>query len=338
VTNFARRRWMVPLIIALFSALILPAVAFAQAPSPLSPASPGASDIASLHNLIMAIAVVIFVIVEGLLLYSVFRFRRRSDSEMPRQIYGSVPVEIAWTVAPAIIVLILMFLTFRTMRTVAEPPPSNTVHVQVVGHQWWWEFRYPDLGIVTANELHVPVGEVVRFELESADVIHSFWVPQLAGKTDAIPGRKTQTWFRADAPGTYQGQCAEFCGAQHGQMRFQVIAEPQETFDAWAEQQAAGPVEVTGELAQQGQDLFFQSACVGCHTIQGTQAQGQTGPNLTHVGSRQTIVADLLENTPENMARWIHNPQEVKPDNLMPNLNLTQEEVDALVAYLQSLK
>lgn len=338
MTNFALRRWVISAIIATLVALVLPIVVLAQAPSPLSPASPGASAIASLHTIIMAIAVVIFVIVEGLLIYSIVRFRRRDESEVPRQIYGSVPVEIAWTVAPAIIVLILMFLTFRTMRTVAEPPPSNTVNVQVVGHQWWWEFRYPDLGIVTANELHVPVGEVVRFELESADVIHSFWVPQLAGKTDAMPGRQTQTWFRVDEAGIYQGQCAEFCGTQHGQMRFQVVAESPEAFDAWAEQQAAGPVEVTDELAQRGQELFVQSACVGCHTIQGTQAQGQTGPNLTHVGSRRTLAAGVLENTPENMARWIRNPQEVKPGNLMPNLNLTQEEVDALVAYLQSLK
>ena len=338
MTIFARRRWIVPLFIAVIVALITPVAASAQPPSPLSPASPNASDIARLHTIIMGIAAVIFVIVEGLLIYSIIRFRRRDESEVPRQIYGSVPVEIAWTVAPAIIVVILMFLTFRTMRSVAEPPPNNTVDVQVVGHQWWWEFRYPDLGIVTANELHVPVGEVVRFELESADVIHSFWVPQLAGKTDAMPGRKTQTWFQADKPGIYQGQCAEFCGTQHGQMRFEVVAESPSEFDAWAEQQAADAAQITGDLAKQGEQIFFQSACVGCHAIQGTNAQGKTGPDLTHVASRRKIAAATLENTPENMAEWIQNPQEAKPGNLMPNLNLAPEEVDALVAYLQNLK
>lgn len=340
MTFFTQHRWVAPLFVAVLAALVFPAAVLAQAPSPLSPASPSASSIANLHNVIMLIALVIFIIVEGLLLYSVVRFRRRDDEEMPRQIYGSVPVEIAWTVAPAIIVIILMILTFRTMRTVAETPSSNTVNVQVVAHQWWWEFRYPDLGIVTANELHVPVGEVARFDLESADVIHSFWVPQLAGKTDAMPGRTTQTWFQADEPGVYQGQCAEFCGAQHGQMRFDVVVESQEDFDAWVEQQTAGPVEVTGDLAQRGEELFFQpqNQCTACHTIQGTAAQGKVGPDLTHLGGRRTIAAGTLENTPENLAEWIRNPQQVKPRNKMPNLDLAPETVDALVAYLQSLK
>jgi len=337
VTRLARHRWLIPLIIAIAIAGIAPAAVFAQPPSPLSPASSNAADIVRLHTIIMAIAAVIFVIVEGLLLYSAFRYRRRDDAEIPRQIYGSVPVEVAWTIAPAIIVVILMILTVRTMRTVAEPP-AGTLDVQVVGHQWWWEFRYPDLGVVTANELHVPVGEVARFELTSADVVHSFWTPQLAGKTDAMPGRTTRTWFRATEPGVYQGQCAEFCGAQHAQMRFLVIVESQSDFEAWTQQQAAAPVSVTADQAKQGETLFFQSACVGCHTIQGTNAQAKTGPDLTHVGSRRTIAADTLDNTPENMAKWIQNPQAIKPGALMPNLNLAPQDVDALVAYLQSLK
>lgn len=337
MTSSTVRRWIAPLFVAVLTACAFPLAVSAQSPSPLSPASPGAADISHLHTIVMLIAVVIFVIVEGLLVYSVFRFRRRDEAEVPRQVYGSVPVEIAWTVAPAIIVVILMILTLRTMRTVAEPPPG-TRNVQVVGHQWWWEFRYPDPGIVTANELHVPVGEVIRFELESADVIHSFWVPQLAGKTDAIPGRQTRTWFRATQPGVYQGQCAEFCGREHAQMRFQVIVQSPSDFEAWAKQQAAGPVEVTDKLARQGKDIFFQSACVGCHTIQGTAAQGKTGPNLTHVGSRKTLAAGTIENTPENMARWIQNPDAVKPGVLMPNLHLSSDQVAALVAYLQSLK
>jgi cytochrome c oxidase subunit 2 len=285
----------------------------------------------------MAIAVVIFVIVEGLLLYSVVRFRRQDEAEVPRQLYGSLPVEIAWTTAPAIIVVGLMILTFRTMREVHAPPPG-TIDVQVIGHQWWWEFRYPDLGIVTANELHVPAGEVVRFEIDSADVLHSFWVPQLAGKSDAFPGRKTTAWFIAEQPGVYQGKCAEFCGTQHAEMRFLVIAESPSEFEAWAKQQAAGPTQVTDDLAREGERIFFQSACIGCHTIQGTAAQGKTGPDLTHVSSRKILAAGRLEHTPENIAAWIQNPQAIKPGNLMPDLNLDSQSVDALAAYLESLK
>ncbi len=338
--SFASRRRVILAIGAVLLALGFPAAVFAQPPSPLSPASSSARDILQLHNIIMGIAVVIFVIVEGLLVYSIIRFRRRDEAEVPRQIYGSVPVEIAWTVAPAIVVVILMILTFRTMRTAAQPPSvaQNPLNVQVVGHQWWWEFRYPDQGIVTANELHVPVGRPISFQIESADVIHSFWVPRLAGKVDAMPGRRTRTSFTVDEPGTYQGQCAEFCGAQHANMRFLVIAQPESEFQVWANQQAAGPVEATDDLAQRGRETFFQSACVGCHAIQGTKAQGKAGPDLTHIGSRRTLAAGLLDNTPENMARWIANPQEIKPGNKMPNQNLSQEQVDALVAYLQSLK
>lgn len=341
---FMRWKWAVvliaPVLVAVALAVALPATALAQqppVPSPLQPVSPNAASIARLHNIIMAIALVIFLIVEALLIYSVIRFRERDPDEVPRQIYGSVPVEVAWTVAPAIVVVILMILTFRTMRTVAQAP-QGTLDVQVTGHQWWWEFTYPDQGIVTAGELHVPVGEVVRLQLGSADVIHSFWPPQLAGKTDAMPGRTTHMWFRGTEIGVYQGHCAEFCGAQHANMRFLVVVESQADFDAWVAQHTAGPSEIASDAAQRGQEIFMQSACVGCHTIEGTNAQGQTGPNLTHVGSRMTLAGGLLENTPENMAAWIQNPQAIKPDNLMPNLALPVDQVDALVAYLQGLE
>lgn len=340
VRSLARLRWIAPLLMAIALAVALPALAFAQqppVPSPLRPVSPNAASIVQLHTIIMGIALVIFLIVEGLLIYSIIRFRQRDEDEVPRQIYGSVPVEIAWTVAPSIVVVILMILTFRTMRTIAEVP-EGTIDVQVMGHQWWWEFTYPDHGIVTASELHVPVDEVVRLELGSADVVHSFWPPQLAGKTDAMPGRVTRMWFRPTETGVYQGQCAEFCGAQHANMRFLVVVESRADFDAWVAQQTAGTADITADPAQRGEEIFMQSACVGCHAIEGTNAQGQTGPNLTHVGSRRTLAGGLLDNTPENMAAWIENPQGVKPGNLMPNLELTAEEVDALVVYLQSLE
>ncbi|MGH2350349.1 MAG: cytochrome c oxidase subunit II, partial [Chloroflexota bacterium] len=212
-----------------------------------------------------------------------------------------------------------------------------------IGHQWWWEFQYPELGVTTANELHIPVGVPINLELESADVIHSFWVPHLAGKTDAIPGRVNRLWFLADEPGTYNGQCAEFCGIEHALMRMLVIAESQSEFDAWVRNERSIPAFAATPTAQdslvtRGAQLFANGVCITCHTIRGTAAQGKVGPELTHVGSRQTIAANTLPNTPEGLERWLRNPQAVKPGNLMPNLNLSDEDIDALVAYLQSLK
>lgn len=332
--------WIVRLVSSFLAIALLPSVALADPPSPLNPASEVARDIADLFWITFGIATVIFILVEGLLLYAIIRFRRRKPEVIPPKIHGSTPVEIAWTAAPALLLLIVFVLMVRTMGATAAPPaepPAEAIRVKVTSHQWWWEFQYPELGIITANELHVPVGKPIVFELTSADVIHSFWAPQLAGKTDNIPGQTTTMWFQADQPGIYGGRCAEFCGAQHANMLFQVIAEPAEQFAQWVTQQQARPAAATGEAAK-GEQLFMTGACFTCHTIDGTAAQGIIGPNLTHLGSRRTIAAGVMENTPDNLARWLADPQAVKPLNKMPKLNLSQDDVNALVQYLSSLK
>lgn len=329
-------RWL-PVIILLALAVLIPDRASAQPPSPLSPASTEARTIADLFTIVFWVALGVFVIVEGLLVYSVIRFRRRTaDEDIPMQIHGSTPVEVAWTIAPAIIVAVILLLTLRSMRTLYTPP-SGTINVEVIGHQWWWEFRYPDLGITTANELHIPVGEPVSLKIEAADVIHSFWVPELGGKTDAIPGHTNQAWIKATQAGVYKGQCAEFCGTEHALMRLEVVASPSEQFQQWVKGQQAPPAAPSGDAAR-GQQALVAGSCAGCHTIQGTAAQGQVGPNLTHFASRQTFAGASLENTPENLARWLNDPQALKPGTLMPKLGLSQETINDLVAYLESLK
>jgi cytochrome c oxidase subunit 2 len=227
----------------------------------------------------------------------------------------------------------------RALFAASAPPAGEEVlPIQVTGHQWWWTFAYPTLGVVTANELHVPIGRAVQVHLRSADVIHSFWVPRLAGKMDVIPNQENRMWFKADRPGIYFGQCAEFCGVSHAHMGFRVVAQTAADFAAWVQtQQQPAPVP-TDPPAVHGAQLFLQRGCLACHTISGTPAQGTVGPNLTHVGSRQTLAAGVLANTPDNLARWLRDPQAVKPASLMPNLALDDASIGALVAYLHGLK
>jgi cytochrome c oxidase subunit 2 len=317
----------------------------AGAPTALSPASSNATLIYNLILVIFGIAAVVFVVVEGVLIYSVVRFSRRPADEQPSQVEGNRRLEIAWTVAPAIVLAIVFVVSARTLwllsyRPTLTPGTSSdpqALHVHVVGHQWWWEFDYPDLKIVTASELHVPVGAVVDLSLTSVDVIHSFWVPQLGGKMDVIPGHDNQTWFQATQPGTYHGQCAEFCGVEHADMRFDVVVESPDQFQAWVKQQQSPLPPMAGDAAQ-GEQIFLNGACVGCHTIDGTKAQGKIGPNLTHFATRQIFAGGVLKNTPDNLATWLADPQKVKPGNLMPNLHLSTQQIDALVAYLESTK
>jgi cytochrome c oxidase subunit II len=326
------------LLVVLFVLLALPLSGCSSTQSILEPATSNARQVTGLFYTIFFVALAIFVIVEGLLVYFVIRYQRRANTQMPEQVHGNTPVEIAWTLAPALILAVVFVLTVRTMSDVsASAQPTPTVNVTVIGHQWWWEFQYPDLGIVTANDLHVPVGEVVGITLESDNVIHSFWVPELTGKTDVVPGHQNKTWLRAEAPGDYNGQCAEFCGSQHAHMLLHVVAQSRADFDAWVKNQLSTPPLPTGDAAQ-GAAVFAKSACVGCHTIAGTKAQGKVGPNLTHFGSRLSIAAGTLPNTPLNLTMWLRNPQAIKPENDMPNLGLSNSDVQALVAYLESLK
>ncbi|MFO7168776.1 MAG: cytochrome c oxidase subunit II [Chloroflexota bacterium] len=305
----------------------------------------------------------VFVVVEGLLIYTVLRFRRRSNA-IPAQIHGNTRIEILWTIAPALIVLVIAVLTFRTQMLTAELTinPQNPVEVTAVGHQWWFEFRYPGLGeggedLVTASDMYIPVGRPVRVTLQGADVIHNFWVPKLAGKTYMIPGKTNYLAFTAAQPGIYRAVCAEFCGEAHALMRFRVIAVPEDEFQRWVEQRAVPPSAaapgsltvggLTGDPAR-GQEIFLdpRRQCISCHAVDGTEARGVIGPNLTYYGSRLTIAAGILPYSPENLSDWLHRAYEIKPGNLMSRVitpqwidaNLSEQDIADLVAYLDSMK
>jgi cytochrome c oxidase subunit 2 len=320
----------------------------AQSPSILDPASPNAAELSDLYLLIFYIGVAVFVLVEGLILYAVVKFRRKSPADMPDQVHGNTNVEIAWTVTPAVIVLALAAFSHRALVETFRPP-ADALTIEVNGHQWWWEFGYPPaveggVGFQTATELVVPVGRPVVLNLDSVDVVHSFWVPQLAGKTDAIPGERdggygqTRVWFVPDEEGTFEGQCAEFCGTQHAGMRLLVQVVSVAEYEAWHARMSAPAGAVTGAAAT-GLDLLTQKGCQGCHRVEGVPAMiGVVGPNLTHVGSRSRLAGGVIDNTPENLRAWIADPQAVKPGTLMPDLALTPEEVDAVAAYLESLQ
>ena len=309
-----------------------------------SPISTPAYRINDVAILVLVISLGIFMVVAGLLAFAVVRFRRlrADDDSEPPQVYGSDPIEFAWTVAPFLIVFVLALATTRTIYEVqAVTKPPGALDVSVIGHQWWWEFRYPDLGVVTANELHVPVSDPADptptfLRLESADVVHSFWVPQLAGKTDVIPNRVNEMWIDPQAAGLYLGQCAEFCGTQHARMLLRVYVHPRAEFDAWIATQKAAAVQENSVAA--GRRVFETTACVNCHSVDGTIATGRFGPDLTHLMSRDTIAAGAARNTVENLRLWVDQPDAIKPGALMPAMKLEHEDLDQLVAYLASLR
>jgi cytochrome c oxidase subunit 2 len=308
-------------------------------PSIFQPLSPPAHEIHSLSLLLFGICGAIFVIVAGLLIYSIVRFRARPgdvDREPP-QVYGSNQIELAWTVIPTLIVFVLFLVTTRTLIAIENAtPPADALHVRVIGHQWWWEFRYPDQGVITANELHVPLGRATFLTLESADVVHSFWIPQLNGKTDVIPNQINRMWFQPTVAGTYLGQCAEYCGTQHARMMLRVVAHPAQEFDAWvADQQQPAAAEAS---ASSGRDLFQTVACINCHRIGGTVADGVFGPDLTHLMSRDTIAAGAAANTADALRAWITDPDTIKPGALMPAMKLADNDIKEIVAYLTTLK
>lgn len=321
--------------------LLAPAIARAAPGSPFTPGSPQARSISDLFWFLLAIAALIFLLVEGLLIYILVRYRARADTPPgePSQIAGSTRLEIIWTVIPTVLLVIVFVLMVPVLTTTAAPAPGSLT-VTAVGHQWWWEYRYPDLGVVMANELHIPVGEPVRVQLQSTDVIHSFWIPRLNGKTDMVPGRTNVTQLQAQQAGTYLGQCAEFCGLQHAGMLIRLIAQPRAEFDAWvAQQRQARPTPPAGAGQQTlGRKVFTDNTCGNCHAIQGTAANGKAAPDLTHVGSRQTLAAGLLGNNLDTMTRWLRDPQAIKPGANMPKFSLTDDELAALAAYLEGLK
>lgn len=325
------------------------------------PVSPPAESIRNLSVLVLAITGFIFVAVEGILIYSIVRFRRRAaigvapgaDAEPP-QVYGSKPIEIAWTAAPALVVFVLVLVSARTLWEVNVPPPQprdgdNTLFVTVVGRQWWWEYTYDHyngrkLGFTTANELHVPASEEsvarpVYLTLKSADVDHSFWVPRLGGKTDCIPGRINSMWFQTDRHGLYVGQCAEYCGTQHANMLIRVVVDSPSGFESWLANEQQPAVEDPDAAA--GRSAFLGQSCVNCHRVRGTSAQGEYAPDLTHLMKRQTLASgmvDMVKNPRANLRDWIADPQKIKPGCLMPAFGLSDRERDAIVRYLLTLR
>jgi cytochrome c oxidase subunit II len=297
-----------------------------------------ARAILHVYSIVTWLTAIIGVLVFVALFVTLVRFRARpGDTTLPQQIRGHTLLEIAWTIAPALALLVIAIPTIQVVfRTQSAATPPDALQVTVRGWQWWWEFRYPQLDLVTANELHLPAGRPVVLRLDGPDVIHSFWIPHLGGKRDVIPGRLNQITLTPERPGEYWGQCAEFCGASHANMGMRAIVQTAADFDAWVAQQRAAPAEAAGPAAA-GKAVFAGSACVGCHTIKGVSA-GILGPDLTHFGSRGMLAAGMWPNTPENVAEWVKDPQRLKPGVKMPALGLTDDQAKAIAAYLTSLK
>jgi cytochrome c oxidase subunit II len=312
-------------------------------PSIFAPASTPAREINQISHFVLLMTGTIFVVVAGLLTYVIIKYKARGTAEQhePAQVYGSTQVELAWTVIPVLIVVVLFLTTARIIFAIQDAPePKSALDVTVVGHQFWWEFRYPKLGIVTANELHVPVSspalsEPTYLRLLSADTDHSFWVPQLAGKTDLIPNHPNQMWIDPQYPGLYVGQCAQFCGVEHALMLLRVYVDTPEQFAAWVKNQQQPGVQDAKVAA--GRHIFETEACMNCHTVTGTVAKGTFGPDLTHLMSRATIAAGAASNTPDNLRSWIRDPNQFKPGALMPAMQLSDEQINELVAYLSTL-
>lgn len=305
--------------------------------STLSPTSDFGHSIDHLFRGIFWWAVGVFIVVEGILLFSIVRFRQREGAPAPVQHHGHTTLEIAWTLAPALILVFIAVPTVRTIFSTAVIPP-DALKVQVIGHQWWWEYRYPDLGIVTANEMHVPVGRPVAVDITSNDVIHAWWTPKLGGKRDAIPNHHNTIEFTADSVGEYMGQCVEFCGASHANMRLRTFVDTDSAFQAWVTTQKTVPAApAKGSPEEAGRAAFMKYGCIACHTVAGFSA-GPIGPNLTHVGSRTMIAGSTMMNTEQHLRDWIGNPPGMKPGSMMPNMHVSAADLSSLITYLQSLK
>ena len=305
---------------------------FATMPATLDPSGSPAREIAELWWLLVALGAIPFVVVVVALIVGL---RRRPPDGPPtgrRWLIGG------GVVLPAVLIVVVLVATIASMRAVSGAPADDAVTIEVVGHRWWWEVHYPDEQVVTANEVHIPAERDVVLELRSADVIHSFWVPDLAGKMDLLPERANTLVLDADRPGRYEGACAEFCGIQHANMGLVVVAHDEEGFAAWLEEQRRPAAEPTGDLEVRGEELFTSEGCANCHNVAGTGADGDDGPDLTHVASRDTIAAGALDNTAPDLREWIADPHAIKEGVLMPAVQLEPDELDALVAYVGSLR
>jgi cytochrome c oxidase subunit 2 len=336
---FASQEWCGTAAITLSALVADPTNIFAPAGTP-------ASSIFSLSMLVLGITTTIFLIVAGILTYVLIRFRSRGSGEdgeqEPPQIYGSNQIELSWTVIPILIVVMLFLATTRVIYTTEHARrPANALDVTVIGHQFWWEYHYPQLGVVTANELHVPVSDPQHplptyLTMSSADTDHSYWVPRLAGKMDLIPNKVNTMWIDPQAKGLYLGQCAQYCGVQHAKMLIRIYADTPEEFAAWVKHQQQPAVQ--DPAVAEGREIFMHNACISCHTIRGTVATGRFGPDLTHVASRDTIASGSVPNNSANLREFVDNPANFKPGALMPPMHLDSHDLDAVTAYLTTLK
>jgi cytochrome c oxidase subunit II len=330
----------------LFASCFACRAALADSPSTsiFEPAATPAKTVFDLSIFVLGLTGAIFVVVATLLIYVIIRFRQRAsdDGREPAQIYGSNQVELAWTVVPVLIVVVLFLTTARVIFGVQDAKmPKSALNVTVIGHQFWWEFRYPNQGIVTANELHIPASDASNptptyLTLLSADVDHSFWIPQLAGKTDLIPNHPNSMWIDPHTPGIYLGQCAQFCGTQHAKMLLKVVVQTPADFNQWVHDQQQ--IAATDAAVSAGRHVFETQACINCHTISGTVGTGRFGPDLSHLMSRTTLAAGAVENTPQDLREWIRQPDSIKPGSLMPAMNLNDQQLDELTAYLSTLR
>lgn len=304
--------------------------------SVFDPASPQAGQMLWLWDVCMWVCGFVLACVTVPILYIVVRYRAR-DSHEPPQVAGNKKLEITWTLIPLALVSLLFVLSITTARAV-DRPVTREPDIIVRGHQWWWEVGYPAANAITANEIHVPVGKDTLIGIEAADVIHDFWVPRLTRKIDAIPGRRNFVWIRATQAGDYDGACAEYCGAQHAWMRLRVVAQDPTAYASWLNAQVTPAVAPVGGDAKLGEKRFRELTCASCHNIRGINVQKQYAPDLTHVASRKMLAAERIPNTRENLTNWLRQPNTIKPHCLMPNLQLSGDDLTALTALLESLK
>jgi cytochrome c oxidase subunit 2 len=301
-----------------------------------------AIEISRLIALFGGVSIAVVVLVALLLLGGLFRRREPDPAHgRPQRDEGGMAWIYVGVAATVVVLAVCMFYNLKTIAAVASPPDDAALTVEITAHQWWWQVRYqdrePQKVFYTANEIHVPVGEKVRFLLSSADVIHSFWVPKLAGKMDVIPGQTNVTWLEAEAPGVYRGECAVFCGAEHARMEFRVVAQEPKDFQAWAAHQLQ-PAPPPGDAEIQAGRLTFESRCAACHTLRGSSAAGFAAPDLTHLMDRSTLAAGALPNDAEHLAEWIRDPQKYKPGTNMPQVPLSEADLAAVVAYLRTAR
>ena len=286
----------------------------------------------------IAICLGFFLTVAWFLTFAVIKFRHRTGDGEPQQYEGDTKLEIFWTVVPALIFIGLAVATGIVMCIVNPPAGKRQPDITVIGHQYWWEYRYPKSGVVTANELFLPLGADLMLEIKGADVIHSFWVPDFGQKMDAIPGHPNNLFLKPIREGLFLGQCAEYCGSQHSLMRIMANVVSPKEFETWIKSQSKVPAPPTDKISQHGEELFMSKTCVQCHAIGGTKATARVAPDLTHIADRKTIGAGVIANNLENLTQWIMDPQQFKPGSYMPNMRLTKSEAHDIAYYLENLK